>query len=352
MSPFVGRERELALLHDGLTTVCTGQDQVVSLVGEPGMGKTRLLMEFCRRVASNQVTVYAGQCLSYGQATPYLPVRDLLRQICGLVEGDEATVHTAAVQQRLHASGIIAEDDVTLLLQLLDLPAAIEGLEWLSLQARQARTFARLRHLVFDTAQQQPLVLVVENLHWSDPTSEVWLASLVERLASAAVLLLGTYRPGYQPAWGAHSAVTQLALAPLRAQDSRTVVQAVLGSISLLEARLRAMVAQAGGHPFFLEKLAWDAVEQGGQDIPGTVPETVHAVLAACMDRLPFSKEEIAWLRAQLKNSTLAASSSTVSVPDRPATAARQSDYSIFKCQPRHMAEIIPVARNAYAVVG
>ena len=138
----------------------------------------------------------------------------------------------------------------------------------------------------FDAAQQQPLVLVVENLHWSDPTSEAWLASLVERLAEAAVLLLGTYRPGYQPAWGAHSAVTQVALAPLRAQDSRTVVQAVLGAVSLPEAQLRAMVAQAGGNPFFLEELAWHARNRAA-DLPGAVPETVHAVLAARMDRLP-----------------------------------------------------------------
>ena len=128
---------------------------------------------------------------------------------------------------------------------------------------------------------------MVENLHWSDPTSEAWLASLVERLAGAAVLLLGTYRPGYQPAWGAHAAVTQIALPPLRAPDSRTVVQAVLGAVSLPEARLRAMVAQAGGNPFFLEELAWDAMEQGGRETPGVVPETVHAVLAARLDRLP-----------------------------------------------------------------
>ena len=87
LSPFVGRERELALLHDHLATALGGQGQVVGLVGEPGMGKTRLLTEFCCRVAGNQVTVYVGQCLSYGQATPYLPVCDLVWQICGLAEG-------------------------------------------------------------------------------------------------------------------------------------------------------------------------------------------------------------------------------------------------------------------------
>ena len=285
-SPFVGRARELARLDDHLAAAMAGQGQVVGLVGEPGMGKTRLLAEFCRRVPGDQVTVYVGQCLSYGQSTPYLPVCDLLQQVCGLVEGDTAAVHTAAVQQRLHASGITAEDDVALLLQLLDLPVAQEALAQRSPEGRQARTFALLRHLILDAAQQRPLVLVVENLHWSDPTSAAWLASLVERLAGAAVLLLGTYRPGYQPVWGAHAAVTQVVLPPLRTSESRTVVQAVLGTVALHEARLRAIVAQAGGNPFFLEELAWHAREQGVQDTPGAVPETVHAVLAARMDRL------------------------------------------------------------------
>jgi class 3 adenylate cyclase/tetratricopeptide (TPR) repeat protein len=284
--PFVGRARELALLDDHLASAMAGQGQAVGLVGEPGMGKTRLLAEFCHRLPGDQVTVYVGQCLSYGQSTPYLPVRDLVQQVCGLVEGDPAAAHTAAVQQRLHASGMTAEDDVALLLQLLDLPVAPEILARRSPEWRQARTFALLRHLILDAARQKPLVLVMENLHWSDPTSAAWLASLVERLAGAAVLLLGTYRPGYQPAWGARAAVTQVVVPPLRAQESRTVVQAVLGAVALPETRLRALVAQAGGNPFFLEELAWHAREQGGRDTSGAVPESVYAVLAARMDRL------------------------------------------------------------------
>jgi predicted ATPase len=177
------------------------------------------------------------------------------------------------VQQRLHACGITAEDDVALLLQLLDLPVAPECLARLSPEARQVRTFALLRHLALDAAQRQPLVLVVENLHWSDPTSEAWLASLVERLAGAAV--------------------TQVALSPLGAPDSRTVVQAVPGAVALPEARVQAIVAQAGGNPFFLEELAWHAVEQSGRDTPGAVPETVHAVLAARIDRLPPQEKRL-----------------------------------------------------------
>lgn len=227
-----------------------------------------------------------GQCLSYGQSIPYLPVRGLVRQVCGLVEGDPAATHPAAVQQRLHARSITAADDVALLLQLLDLPVAPEALAQRSPEGRQARTFALLRHLLLDAAQQRPLVLVVENLHWSDPTSAAWLGSLVERLAEAAVLLLCTYRLGYQPAWAVHATVTQVVVPPLGAEESRTVVQAVLGTVSLPEARLRALVAQAGGNPFFVEELAWHARDQDAPDTPGAVPETVHAVLAARMDRL------------------------------------------------------------------
>jgi class 3 adenylate cyclase len=297
-SPFVGRARELARLDDHLAAARAGQGQVVGLAGEPGIGKTRLLAEFCRRVPGDQVTVYTGQCLSYGQNIPYLSVCDLLRQVCGLVEGDTAAVHTATVQQRLRAIGIIAEDDVALLLQLLDLPVAPEALARHSPEGRQARTFALLRHLILDAAQQQPLVLVMENLYWSDPTSAAWLASLVERLAGAAVLLLGTYRPGYQPVWGAHAAVTQIVIPPLRAQESRTVVQAVLGAVSLPEARLRALVTQAGGNPFFVEELAWHAREQGTPDTPVAVPETVHAVLAARMDRVSSEAKHLLQIAA------------------------------------------------------
>jgi DNA-binding winged helix-turn-helix (wHTH) protein len=105
-SPFVGRARELAPLHDRLAAVRAGEGQVVSLVGPMGMGKTRLLTEFGRHLAPDQVTWYGGHCLAYGQAIPYLPVRDLVGQLCALVEGESAAARMAAVQRRLHTRGI------------------------------------------------------------------------------------------------------------------------------------------------------------------------------------------------------------------------------------------------------
>jgi class 3 adenylate cyclase/tetratricopeptide (TPR) repeat protein len=301
-SPFVGRERELALLHGRLAAATAGQGQVVSLVGEPGMGKTRLLTEFRRRLLGSQVTYYAGQCVPYGRATPYRPMRDILRRVCAVAEGDDAEASTAAARRRLRGMDVIAAEDVALVLQALDLPVEPESLASLHPQARKARTFALLRHLILHAAQRQPVVLAVENLHWSDATSEEWLASLVERLAGAALLLLVTYRPGYQPPWGAHSAATQLALPPLRPRDGWAVVQAIPRATQLPEALLQEIVAKAAGNPFFLEELVWHAVEHGKAQTPVAAPDTVHAVLAARIDRLPPEAKHLVQTAAVLGN--------------------------------------------------
>jgi class 3 adenylate cyclase/DNA-binding winged helix-turn-helix (wHTH) protein/tetratricopeptide (TPR) repeat protein len=286
-SPFVGRARELALLHDRLDRAHGGHGQVVALVGDPGMGKSRLLAEFHRRLPASPITWYIGHCRSYGQAIPYRPLLDVLRQLCGIAEGESTDAVTAAIRRGLQESGRVGEEEIALLGQFLDLPGASEPLTRLSPELRQSRTFALLRHLVLQAAQRQPLVLVVENLHWIDATSDAWLASLVECLAGAALLLVVTARPEYRPTWGAHSAVTQLALPPLGARDSRTIVRAVRQAAPLPDALIEQLVAAAAGNPFFLEELVWHAREQGSPHTPGTAPETVHAVLAARIDCLP-----------------------------------------------------------------
>ncbi|MBI3326690.1 MAG: winged helix-turn-helix domain-containing protein, partial [Nitrospinae bacterium] len=130
----------------------------------------------------------------------------------------------------LQEADLDPDEGVPLVLSLLDIPLETERLAQLSPPERKARTFALLRHLVFHEAQRHPCILAVENLHWSDATSEEWLTSLVERLAGAALLVLVTYRPGHQPPWLAQSYATQIALSPLRAGDSRTLVQAVLAA--------------------------------------------------------------------------------------------------------------------------
>jgi class 3 adenylate cyclase/tetratricopeptide (TPR) repeat protein len=286
-SPLVGRTRELALLHERLAIAARGQGQVLGIAGEPGMGKSRLLAEFAHSLAGQAVTYCEGHCLAYGGTIPYLPVRDLLRQLWSLPDPTAPDVLTVTLQQRLHAAGIVTEDGVPLLLQLLDVLGEAAGLAALSPEVRRARTFTLLRQLVLHASQHQPLVLAVENLHWSDPTSEEWLAALAAQVGGAAILLLVTYRPGYQLPWLAHSWATQVALSPLTPSDSLVVIQTVPQAAQLPGSLQQAIVAKAAGNPFFVEELTWAAVEAGNHAQTLPLPETIEAVLAARLDRLP-----------------------------------------------------------------
>ena len=163
----------------------------------------------------------------------------------------------------------------------------MEPLAQLTPEVIKERTFATLRQVHLRSSQQQPLLLVVENLHWMDPTSEAYLASLVEQLAGVPLLLLTTYRPGYRPLWMDKSYATQLTLPPLTQEESATVVRAVLPPEHSAEPLVQRVLARAAGNPLFLEELAHAVREQGdlGADTP--VPETIQAVLAARIDRLP-----------------------------------------------------------------
>jgi class 3 adenylate cyclase/tetratricopeptide (TPR) repeat protein len=293
LSHFVGRTPKLALLHERLAQAISGQGQVLGIAGEPGLGKSRLLAVFVHSLRGRPVTCCAGHCLGYGSATPYLPVRDLLRQLWNLPDAAPATAIAATVRQRLREVGVTSEDEALLLLQLLDVPVDLAPLPALDPPMRQARTFAVLWQVMRHACQQQPLLLAVENLHWIDATSEAWLASLVERLGDMPILLLITYRPGYQPPWLGHSAATQMALPRLALRDSLVVLQSVPQAAQLPGPVQEAIVAKAAGNPFFVEELTWAAVEHGDHAAPLPLPDTIEAVLAARIDRLPPEEKRL-----------------------------------------------------------
>jgi class 3 adenylate cyclase/DNA-binding winged helix-turn-helix (wHTH) protein len=290
---FVGRGQELALLHARLAQASSRQGQVIGIAGEPGLGKSRLLAEFVHSLRGRPVTCCEGHCLAYGGATPYVPVRDLLRQLWGLPDAAPATAITATVHQRLREAGVASEDEALLLLQLLDVPVDLAPWDALEPPERKARTFALLWHVIRAASWQQPLLLAVENLHWIDPTSEAWLASLVERLEDVPVLLLATYRPGYQPPWIRHSAATQMALPRLSPRDSLVVLQSVPQAAQLSRPLQQAIVAKAAGNPFFVEELTWAAVEHSEHADTLLVPDTIESMLAARMDRLPPEEKRL-----------------------------------------------------------
>jgi class 3 adenylate cyclase/predicted ATPase len=298
-SPFVGRAHELAILHERLTQAERRQGQVVGITGEAGMGKSRILAEFRRSVQSRQVTCLTGQCLPYGQMSPYLPVLTLLRQRCRITDADAPDTIRPKVYAAVQEAQIASEEEVTFLLQLLDVPVETGSPAYDSPNLQQVQLFALLRQMILHS-RPQPLLLVVEDVHWIDASSEAWLATVVAGLAHQPMLLLVTYRPGYQPSWLGQSYVTQLALPSLPAHESLRLVQAASPPASVPDEVQQAIVTKAAGNPFFLEELTCSVLEHGNVDDPLGIPDTIQGVLAARIDRLPPAAKRLLQLAAVL----------------------------------------------------
>jgi hypothetical protein len=282
----VGRERELATLGDALAQVAAGHGQAVGVVGEPGAGKSRLALELRRTLADRGITLLEGRCLSYGGAIPYVPVLDLVRAACAIGDTDTPEQVTERVDAALAALSLGARDRAGYLLHLLGIKDPENRLAALSAEQIMAQTFDTLRELLLAMGRRGPVVILVEDLHWVDRTSEAFLASLVERLSGAAILLLATYRPGYRPPWLDRSYATQIALRPLGPQESLALVSGLLPEVAGADPIARLILDKAEGNPFFLEELA----RVVGDLRPGSggleVPDTVHGVLTARIDRL------------------------------------------------------------------
>jgi len=292
-SPFVGRQRELVLLDAVLEQVKAGRGQVVGLVGALGVGKSRLLDEFRQHLTGQHVRYVVGQCLAYGSVTPYLPILDLLREHCGMAVDDPPETLIAKVHTSLQQAQLDPETSLPYLAHLLGLPVEGDHFTTLSAEARKARTFEAVRLLFLTSSQHQPLVLAVDNLHWVDPTSEALLASIVAGLAGASILVLATFRPGYLPFWLDKSYATQIALQPLGLDESLQVVRSVLRHTSLTQALEQQLLAKAEGNPFFLEELAYTLREQAGQASVLTISDSIQAVIAARIDRLPADQRRL-----------------------------------------------------------
>lgn len=282
-SPFVGRQREMAVLEDLWERAAGGEGQVVGIAAEAGAGKSRLVYELRRRLWDRPVLFLAGRCISYASGVPYLPILYMLRNEWGIAEADDPATVAAKVSASLERAGMDVTEALPYLLQLLGIREGTETLAELSPQALQARTFRILRQLILSAGRGSLVVLEIEDLHWVDKTSEDFLAFLVEGLVAARMLLLVTYRSGYRPPWLEKSYATQITLSRLNDQESRAVARSVLQRVGAPEDLVDAVLDKAEGNPLFLEELARSVLEH--PDL--TVPDTIQGVVMARIDRLP-----------------------------------------------------------------
>jgi tetratricopeptide (TPR) repeat protein len=299
LTRFVGRDTEFAALLHALARAGAGHGQVVALVGEAGVGKSRLVYELTHSHHLQGWRVLESASVSYGKATPYFPVIDLLKRYSHVEDDDDARTMRAKVTGQVLTLDEELQDTIPALLALLDALPPESPFLHLDPPQRRQRTLDALKRVLLRESQGQPLLLVFEDLHWIDSETQTLLDSLVESLPTAHLLLLVNYRPEYQHKWSAKTYYTQVRLDPLAPVSADQLLQALLGADPSLAPLMHLLIARTEGNPFFLEESVRTLVETGvlvgapgayrlAQALPTIqVPATVQAVLAARIDRLP-----------------------------------------------------------------
>jgi class 3 adenylate cyclase/tetratricopeptide (TPR) repeat protein len=305
LTRFVGRQQELATLQQTLAQVEAGHGQVVALVGEAGVGKSRLVYEFVHSHHTQGWRMLESAAVAYGKATPYFPVLDLLQRYCHVEEQDDPRTVRAKVTGQVLTLDASSQETLPALLSLLEVLPEDSSFRTLDPPQRRQRTLDSLKRVLLRESQVQPLLLVCEDLHWIDTETQALLDSLVESLPTAHILLLVTYRPEYQHGWGSKTYYTQLRLDPLPPGSADAFLQALLGGDPSLAPLTPLLITRTEGNPFFLEESVRTLVETGvlvgapgayrlAQALPTIqVPATVQAVLAARIDRLPPEEKHL-----------------------------------------------------------
>ncbi|HSF04863.1 MAG TPA: AAA family ATPase, partial [Methylomirabilota bacterium] len=296
LSPLLGRSDALAILERAWTAARAGRGQVAFVVGEAGIGKSRLLLEFRERLGDEAVWIQ-GDCMSFGQAVPFLAVTEMLKRHFDVADQDSEGEVIAKVRRGLAPLGPDAAQVEPALRYLLSVDPGDATVASMEPAQRRAQIVTAVQRLIAASSQNRPLVLVIEDLHWIDAASEDLLTSLADRLPGLAVLLILTYRPVYRQPFGDRTYHWRLALQPLERDDAVRIVRDTLGGADLPGELAATIAAKAEGNPFFLEEIGRALVETGavrsedGRLIVEstsviTVPETVQDVIAARLDRL------------------------------------------------------------------
>jgi tetratricopeptide (TPR) repeat protein len=305
LTRFVGRQTELEVLRQALNRAGVSHGQLVAVVGEPGVGKSRLVYEFIHSHQTQAWRVLESASVSYGKATSYFPVLDLLQRYCGIEGDDDARTIRAKVTGHVLTLDEALQETVPALLALLDALPEDHPFQKLDPPQRRQRTLEGLKRVLLRESQVRSLLLVFEDLHWIDAETQALLDILVESLPTARLLLLVNYRPEYHHSWGSKTYYTQLRLDPLPPASTDEILQALLGDDPGLTPLKHLLITRTEGNPFFLEESVRALVETGMLiGAPGAyrlaralptiqVPATVQAVLAARIDRLPSEEKQL-----------------------------------------------------------
>ncbi|MGB6196749.1 MAG: adenylate/guanylate cyclase domain-containing protein, partial [Methyloceanibacter sp.] len=304
LSKFVGRSKEREIFRLAAQLAKSGSGQLIALVAEPGVGKSRLVFEF-KAEAGEDWTVLEASSVSHGKGSSYLPVIELLHAYFGIAKGDDPATRRNRIAKRIAELDASLEAALPYVYALLEVEDDKERLAGMDPQLRRSRTLDAVVRLLLSEARQRPLILVVEDLHWLDDESQALLDLLVEQITNERILLLVNYRPEYGLRWGDKPCCHLLRLEPLEQDSADEMLSAILGeSIDLLPLK-QLIIETTEGTPFFMEETVQALFDEGALSrSDGTVtlvkplaslriPPTVQTILAARIDRLRADEKNL-----------------------------------------------------------
>jgi class 3 adenylate cyclase/tetratricopeptide (TPR) repeat protein len=304
-SRFVGREREIERLHQGLERAEAGAATAIGVVAEAGVGKSRLYHEFVGHCRSEGVEVFEAQGQAHGRSIPFMPILQMLRAFFGIEDSDPEQTAREKIAGRALLLDTAFADDLPLLFDFLGVPDPDRPVPQMSPEARQRSLAEVLCRLTSNPARRKTLILVVGDLHWVDEGSQTMLNGLIEGFGGTQTLVLVNYRPEYAPPWGEDPAWEAIELAPLRRDYTRELLRDLAGEDPSLDGLDEPIHERTGGNPFFIEEIVRELAESGylegergayrlAKPIEDAgVPVTVQAVLAARIDRLGHDAKQL-----------------------------------------------------------
>src|SRR6187551_518545 len=295
---FVGRGEEMTVLAGALDRAKAGEGAAVGIVAEPGIGKSRLCHEFAERARAEGVEVFECQAQSHGREIPFMPVLQMLRSYFGIADGDAERIVREKIAGRALLLDPALTDDLPLLFDFLGVPDPDHPLPQLSAEARHRALRAVVCKLIRAPRRRDPIVTIVEDLHWIDEASEVLLGELIDSVEGTQTLAIVNFRPEYEPAWTGPPDYHPLALEPLGHGGTEELLRDLAGDDPSLDGLAALIHERTDGNPFFIEEIVRELAEssylEGGRGAyrlvrpveDARVPATVQTVLAARIDRL------------------------------------------------------------------
>jgi class 3 adenylate cyclase/tetratricopeptide (TPR) repeat protein len=304
LTPLFGRDKELAVLADCFEKARAGHGQMVFIVGEPGIGKSRLLYEFRQRIG-DRATWQEGRCVSFGQSIPFHPLIDSLRRGFRIEDGDDEATVVGKLQREILALSEDLRSIIPYIRNLVGVDPGDPAVLSMDPQERRGELFYALRRLLLQLAEGRPQVVVYEDVHWTDKATEEYLTLIADCLPTSRVLVILTYRTGYAHPFGERSYQTRIVPGALSTRDSVAMARAMLLADDLPAALQVLLVRKAEGNPFFVEEVVKSLQEAGVVQRAGEgwtvteglddliVPDTIQDVIAARIDRLPEGPKRV-----------------------------------------------------------